>query len=150
MIVAKSALASPSPRGDEQFSDPSAESTCGAAGARQGATTAPTPKRRSGSEERLIDMGVYVHFPWCLKKCPYCDFVSYATARERIDHEGYADAVVAELRRRAPSVGRGWGVGTVFYGGGPPSLRAIGSPGPVLCEVKRHLPAARDFEVTAE
>ena len=38
----------------------------------------------------------YIHFPWCLKKCPYCDFVSFAKARDAIDHRGYADAVLAE------------------------------------------------------
>ncbi len=45
---------------------------------------------------------VYVHFPYCLAKCPYCDFVSFATDRGAIDHAGYADTVLAELDRRAP------------------------------------------------
>ena len=44
-------------------------------------------------------IGVYVHFPWCLSKCPYCDFVVHAAPRESIDHAGYADAVLAELGR---------------------------------------------------
>ena len=45
-------------------------------------------------------VGVYVHFPYCLQKCPYCDFTSYATARPDVPHDAYADAVVAELDRR--------------------------------------------------
>ena len=43
--------------------------------------------------------GVYVHFPWCLAKCPYCDFVSYAEQRDKIDHRAYADAVLRELAK---------------------------------------------------
>src|SRR4051812_12448150 len=42
-------------------------------------------------------LGVYVHFPWCLSKCPYCDFVVHAAPRASIDHAGYANAVLAEL-----------------------------------------------------
>jgi oxygen-independent coproporphyrinogen-3 oxidase len=66
-------------------------------------------------------VGVYVHFPFCLKKCPYCDFVSFARAREQIDHRGYADAVIAELARRREGL-RGKRLATVFFGGGTPSL----------------------------
>ena len=51
-------------------------------------------------------LGVYVHFPWCLKKCPYCDFLSIAAERREIPSRAYADAVIAELERRAPEIGR--------------------------------------------
>lgn len=73
-------------------------------------------------------IGVYVHFPWCLKKCPYCDFVSFAREREQIDHEGYADAVIAELEGRREALA-GRPLASVFFGGGTPSLwepRALG------------------------
>ena len=66
-------------------------------------------------------IGVYVHFPWCLKKCPYCDFVSFAAPRESIDHRGYADAVLAELAVRAPAL-EGRRIQSIFFGGGTPSL----------------------------
>jgi oxygen-independent coproporphyrinogen-3 oxidase len=66
-------------------------------------------------------MGVYVHFPWCLSKCPYCDFVAYASPREAIDHAGYADAVLAELNARKGELA-GRRLATVFFGGGTPSL----------------------------
>jgi oxygen-independent coproporphyrinogen-3 oxidase len=59
----------------------------------------------------------YVHFPYCLQKCPYCDFVSYATKADEIDHKGYADAVLRELEAR-PRVEPQ----TTFFGGGTPSL----------------------------
>jgi len=63
--------------------------------------------------------GVYVHFPYCLSKCPYCDFASVVA--ERIPHERYARAVVRELERRALEHGRR-GVESVYFGGGTPSL----------------------------
>jgi oxygen-independent coproporphyrinogen-3 oxidase len=66
-------------------------------------------------------LGVYVHFPWCLSKCPYCDFVAYAAPRESIDHAGYADAVLDELSARLAQLGPRT-LTSVFFGGGTPSL----------------------------
>ncbi|EYF02765.1 radical SAM family heme chaperone HemW [Chondromyces apiculatus] len=63
----------------------------------------------------------YIHFPWCLQKCPYCDFVSFSKAREAIEHRLYADAVLAELARRAPALAHRR-LESVFFGGGTPSL----------------------------
>jgi len=98
---------------------------------------------------------VYVHFPYCLAKCPYCDFTSYAKSPDAIDHEGYADAVLAELEararalssRRAPFVLR-----SVFFGGGTPSLWATKSLGRVLAGILRAFEGhvAEDLEVTCE
>jgi putative oxygen-independent coproporphyrinogen III oxidase len=102
-------------------------------------------------------IAVYVHFPWCIAKCPYCDFVSYAAPRETIDHEGYADAVILELGRRAnalelaSSARAGAGeVTTVFFGGGTPSLWAPKALGRVLEAVRTKLPVSADLEVTVE
>ncbi|HEU4405305.1 MAG TPA: radical SAM family heme chaperone HemW [Polyangiaceae bacterium] len=70
---------------------------------------------------------VYVHFPYCLQKCPYCDFVSYATDPGSIDHEGYARAVEGELRARLALLDRepvSPRLYSVFFGGGTPSLWA--------------------------
>lgn len=64
---------------------------------------------------------VYVHFPWCLQKCPYCDFASAAIGRDEVPHEAYADAVVRELEWRAPVL-RGARLASVYFGGGTPSL----------------------------
>src|ERR1700683_645991 len=63
--------------------------------------------------------GVYVHFPWCLAKCPYCDFVSYV--EPEADHHGYADAVLREIDRRA-ELFEGRRIASIFFGGGTPSL----------------------------
>lgn len=94
---------------------------------------------------------VYVHFPWCLAKCPYCDFVSYATKREEIDHRGYADAVIHELERRAAAVGdRDWTVRSIFFGGGTPSLWEPVELGRVLRRARELLPCSEDVEITVE
>lgn len=92
---------------------------------------------------------VYVHFPWCLAKCPYCDFVSYAATRDDIDHRGYAEAVLREARRRAETY-RPEAIGTVFFGGGTPSLWSPAELGRVLAELKALYPVAPDAEVTVE
>jgi putative oxygen-independent coproporphyrinogen III oxidase len=83
---------------------------------------------------------VYVHFPWCLKKCPYCDFVSFAEERGKIDHARYADAVIAELKARVAALPELVGLRerplrSVFFGGGTPSLWRPDELGRVLSAV---------------
>lgn len=80
------------------------------------------------------EIGVYVHFPWCVRKCPYCDFLSVPTAREDIPHEQYADAVIRELETRQAELGR-LRLRTVFFGGGTPSLWRARQLGRVLSAV---------------
>jgi len=92
---------------------------------------------------------VYVHFPHCLEKCPYCDFVSYKTAREAIDHAGYADAVLRELDARAGAF-EGRTVGSLFFGGGTPSLWDPRELGRVVLAVRDRLATSGDLEVTVE
>ncbi|MDI3291153.1 radical SAM family heme chaperone HemW [Polyangium sp. 15x6] len=96
-------------------------------------------------------IGVYVHFPWCLKKCPYCDFVSFAKERDGIEHERYADAILAELERRAGAF-EGRTLATVFFGGGTPSLWAPQALGRVLAGIRAATAgrAVDDVEVTVE
>ncbi len=92
---------------------------------------------------------VYVHFPYCLEKCPYCDFVSYKTPRERIDHDAYADAVVLEIAaRRALFEGRN--IASIFFGGGTPSLWEPRALGRVIACVRDSFSAAGDLEITVE
>src|SRR5579883_2628910 len=106
---------------------------------------------RAPSIASMPSMGVYVHFPWCLAKCPYCDFVSYAAARDAIDHAAYADAVVSEIDRRAPAAA-GRRVRSVFFGGGTPSLWEPRELGRVLARVVRAAETVGDagLEVTVE
>jgi oxygen-independent coproporphyrinogen-3 oxidase len=98
-------------------------------------------------EDDLI--GVYVHFPWCLAKCPYCDFVSYSGTRGEIPHGDYADAVIKEADARAASV-RGRHVASIFFGGGTPSLWDPRGLGRVAAHLRRIFVCAPDLEVTVE
>jgi putative oxygen-independent coproporphyrinogen III oxidase len=99
---------------------------------------------------------IYIHFPWCLAKCPYCDFVSYASEREDIDHVGYADAVLREAEGRARQLakrGRALEVGSIFFGGGTPSLwepRELGRVLGRLREVFPDRPDGAELEISVE
>lgn len=64
---------------------------------------------------------VYIHFPWCARKCPYCDFATEPIRAQALPHEEYADAVLRELDARGPSL-RGRELTSIFFGGGTPSL----------------------------
>jgi len=98
----------------------------------------------------MMPIGVYIHFPWCLKKCPYCDFVSYAEQPQLIEHDRYADAVIAELERRSEALTDKRLV-TVFFGGGTPSLWSPKAMGRVLDAIVRSATnVTEDLEVTAE
>ena len=91
-------------------------------------------------------LGVYVHFPWCLQKCPYCDFYSLATEREAIPHVEYADAVVRELERRAAEL-PAYRLKSVFFGGGTPSLWKSEELGRVLARIRSLFPSEGEGEV---
>jgi oxygen-independent coproporphyrinogen-3 oxidase len=93
---------------------------------------------------------VYVHFPWCLQKCPYCDFLSIAAEPARIPHVAYADAVLSELARRAHELSPG-PLGSIFFGGGTPSLWEPKELGRVLHALLAAFPAdAGGVEITVE
>jgi oxygen-independent coproporphyrinogen-3 oxidase len=94
-------------------------------------------------------LGVYVHFPWCLQKCPYCDFLSIPSERQDIPQQAYTEAVLSELeaRRRASSERE---VRSIFFGGGTPSLWEAKQLGRVIQRVKQLFPVAQNLEVTAE
>jgi oxygen-independent coproporphyrinogen-3 oxidase len=92
--------------------------------------------------------GVYVHWPFCLSKCPYCDFNSHVR-HDGVDEARFARAFAAEIAAtaaRAP----GRTVSTIFFGGGTPSLMQPATVGAILDAVARHWPIARDVEVTLE
>ncbi len=95
-------------------------------------------------------LGVYVHFPWCLAKCPYCDFLSVVGERTTIPHATYADAVIAELEFRSAEL-RSRRIHSVFFGGGTPSLWEPLQLGRVLAAILEVFPHSRSsLEITAE
>jgi putative oxygen-independent coproporphyrinogen III oxidase len=97
-------------------------------------------------------LGVYIHFPWCLSKCPYCDFVVQAAPRASIDHEGYADAIVRELTQRASALSAKAPVlRSIFIGGGTPSLWRPSAVERVLRAVTSQFGASiYDIEISLE
>jgi len=96
----------------------------------------------------LPPLSLYVHIPWCLKKCPYCDFNSHER-RGEIPEARYVDALLADLELALPSI---WGrrVHTVFFGGGTPSLFAPESIDRILAGVRARVALAPDAEITLE
>jgi putative oxygen-independent coproporphyrinogen III oxidase len=99
---------------------------------------------------RLIapPLAVYVHLPWCIAKCPYCDFNSHV-APQTLPQEQYIDALLADLDVDLPLVADR-PVQCVFFGGGTPSLFAPQAIGRFLTELRRRVPMATDVEVTLE
>jgi oxygen-independent coproporphyrinogen-3 oxidase len=93
--------------------------------------------------------GIYVHWPFCAAKCPYCDFNSHV--REQVDEQGWADAILAELEWTADWQGDARPVvSTIFFGGGTPSLMQGKTVGRVIERIARLWPFANDVEITLE
>ena len=79
----------------------------------------------------LPPLSLYVHFPWCLRKCPYCDFNSH-TLRDPLPERQYLDALLADLDNQRPAV-QGRALQTVFIGGGTLSLISAAGIERLLC-----------------
>jgi oxygen-independent coproporphyrinogen-3 oxidase len=93
--------------------------------------------------------GIYVHWPFCTAKCPYCDFNSHV--RSHIDESGWVQGILRELTHVATLHGRNRPiVQTIFFGGGTPSLMSGNAAGTVLSAIARQWPMANDVEVTLE
>ena len=93
-------------------------------------------------------LSLYVHFPWCVKKCPYCDFNSHE-ARGGIPEDDYLAALIADLETALPQV---WGrrVSSIFIGGGTPSLLSAEGLDRLLAAIRARLSLAADAEITLE
>jgi oxygen-independent coproporphyrinogen-3 oxidase len=96
------------------------------------------------------EASVYVHFPWCARKCPYCDFATEPVRPKSLPHEAYADAVLRELDARAPHLS-GRELKSVFFGGGTPSLWGPNALRRALEGIRNAFEHVRDdLEVTVE
>lgn len=93
-------------------------------------------------------LSLYIHIPWCVKKCPYCDFNSHAL-KDDIPEAAYVAALIADLEQATPLV---WGrkVHSVFFGGGTPSLFSAESIDKILTHVRMLTPLEYDAEITLE
>src|SRR5262245_51604666 len=98
--------------------------------------------------ESLPPLALYVHIPWCVRKCPYCDFNSHERAGALPERE-YVAKLVLDLEQLLPSV---WGrrLSSVFIGGGTPSLFAPESIDALLAAVRARLTLELDAEITLE
>jgi len=108
-----------------------------------------SPRSGTGVVLRTLPpLSLYVHLPWCVRKCPYCDFNSHE-ARSALPEDEYVDALVTDLESALPGV---WGrrMHSIFLGGGTPSLFTAGSIDRLLAAIRARLPLAADAEVTLE
>jgi len=97
----------------------------------------------------LPPLSLYVHLPWCLKKCPYCDFNSHEMTGGELPERRYLDALLADLDACLPLI---WGrsVQTIFIGGGTPSLFSPEAIERLLSQLRARLKLAADCEITLE
>ncbi|NLD54421.1 MAG: oxygen-independent coproporphyrinogen III oxidase-like protein [Burkholderiaceae bacterium] len=104
---------------------------------------------RAARLDALPPLSVYVHLPWCVRKCPYCDFNSHESPAGGVDEAGYLAALEADLEASLPLV---WGrtVQTIFIGGGTPSLFSPEGIDRLLASLRARLPVAAGAEVTME
>lgn len=96
----------------------------------------------------LPPLSLYIHVPWCISKCPYCDFNSHESSGD-IPEERYLDALQADIEHALPDV---WGrqVHTVFIGGGTPSLLSASAVDRLMAMLRTHFNLWPDAEVTLE
>ncbi len=95
-----------------------------------------------------IPLSLYIHTPWCIRKCPYCDFNSHSFNGTFPERE-YIDALIQELEQHLPSI---WGrsLCSIFIGGGTPSLFSGASIDTLLTAIRTRLPFMSDLEITME
>lgn len=97
---------------------------------------------------QTIPLSLYIHIPWCVKKCPYCDFNSHES-KQAIDFDGYVTALLNDLASQANFV-QGREITSIFIGGGTPSLMPIASFQRLFAGIKQQLSLAKNCEITME
>ena len=110
------------------------------------------PSNLSGGADDRRGFGIYLHWPFCLSKCPYCDFNSHV--REAVDQAAWREALLAELdfqARWAQEIGQGDRiVGSIFFGGGTPSLMDPATVAALLKKIHQLWPVEENLEITLE
>jgi len=96
----------------------------------------------------LPPLSLYLHIPWCIRKCPYCDFNSHE-AKGDVPESAYVDALVADLEFALPSI---WGrrITSIFIGGGTPSLFSAAAIDRLLAAIRARVPLSPEAEITLE
>lgn len=93
-------------------------------------------------------LGLYIHIPWCVKKCPYCDFNSHVS-QLGLPEAGYVESLIRDMQFEAPQVA-GREIHSIFFGGGTPSLFSAEAVGDILNAAAKHFSIAADAEITLE
>ncbi|MDX1351679.1 MAG: radical SAM family heme chaperone HemW [Thiomicrorhabdus sp.] len=95
-----------------------------------------------------VPLSLYVHYPWCVQKCPYCDFNSH-TLKQEIDEAAYINALLVQLERLLPQI---WGrpIVSIFFGGGTPSLISEEGLNRFLSQARALLGFSPEIEITLE
>ncbi len=104
------------------------------------ATVPPAPTFSS------VPLALYIHWPWCVRKCPYCDFNSHESAPQEAV---YLDALIADLEAALPTI---WGrsIVSIFIGGGTPSLMSGATVNALIAAIRMRIPLLPDAEITLE
>ena len=112
------------------------------------ASAAPSAHHGALEFRTPLPLSLYVHIPWCVQKCPYCDFNSHAL-RDGLPESEYVAALIADLESALPLV---WGrrIVSVFLGGGTPSLLSAEALDTLLTAIRTRLPLVHDAEITLE
>ena len=93
-------------------------------------------------------LGLYVHWPFCKAKCPYCDFNSHVSAQ--VNHAAFQAGMLAEMRHLATRLDQPSRLRSIFFGGGTPSLMPPNLIAAIIAEAERIFGFAPDIEITAE
>ena len=94
-------------------------------------------------------LSLYIHLPWCIKKCPYCDFNSHAINSEAFPEEAYVNALIKDLESELPRI---WGrpIVSIFIGGGTPSLFSAEAINRLMAALRERLTFYHNTEITME
>ncbi|MCR5501540.1 MAG: radical SAM family heme chaperone HemW [Lachnospiraceae bacterium] len=95
----------------------------------------------------MPDLGIYIHIPFCVRKCSYCDFLSFSAGEET--GKDYLDALICEIREKGPQY-RGYIITSVFIGGGTPSSVPSGHITKILRTVRENFEVSEDCEISME
>ncbi len=112
----------------------------------------PAPLPNTAQTVRLTELpplSLYIHVPWCIQKCPYCDFNSHALASNALPESAYIAALIADLESALPDI---WGrpIHTIFFGGGTPSLLSPCAIDQLMSALRARLPINPFAEITLE
>ena len=95
----------------------------------------------------MIPLSLYIHVPWCIRKCPYCDFNSHKSP-EQLPEQSYGDALLADFDHDLAHFPKHQALHSIFIGGGTPSLLSAQVYSRLFQRIRAQIPFADDIEIT--